>query len=169
MSARGVPSSVQPTKEVQILTVVRWWISCLLWHSEITFGIPSGNPRFLLRTPLRTTANTLKLNFFFRHLLYSLHYSGIVRTGQNHRKNRTTKTTSNCDVTSRANQIQMTTIWSLPKNPPWKFSAYATERDSILNCYPKWMIQNKKMKQHKGILNLYLKLFYRTQLTWERP
>ena len=49
--ARGVPSSVQPTNEVQILTVVRWWISCLLWHSEITFGIPSGDPQIFYWGP----------------------------------------------------------------------------------------------------------------------
>ena len=48
------------------------------WHSFW------GSPDFLLGTPSRTTANTLKLNFFVRHLLYSWHYSGNVGTGQNH-------------------------------------------------------------------------------------
>jgi len=39
--------------------------------------------------------------------------------------------TSNCDVTYSAHQIQMTTIchWM---NPPWKFSAYATASDEII-------------------------------------
>jgi len=35
----------------QMLTVVRWWISCLLWHSEITFGIPSGDPQIFYWGP----------------------------------------------------------------------------------------------------------------------
>jgi len=46
--------------------------------------------------------------------------------------------TSNCDVTNRAHQILMTTIYTndyhmpLSETPPWKFSAYATTRDLSL-------------------------------------
>jgi len=36
----------------------------------------------------------------------------------------------------------------------------------LLNCYPVWMIKNKKKKQN-NVLCLYLKSFYRAQLTWE--
>ena len=40
--------------------------------------------------------------------------------------------TLNCDVTDSAHQIQMTTIWPWTKPPPWKFSANATEWNTLL-------------------------------------
>jgi len=38
-------------------------------------------------------------------------------------------TTSNCDVTNSAHQIQMTTICHWTKTSPWKISAYATDQE----------------------------------------
>jgi len=37
----------------------------------------------------------------------------------------------------------------------------------MLNCYLKWMMQNKKKKQHNGCSEFMSKGILPTQLTWE--